>query len=395
MTLAQPRSDEGRQPATIGERAFLSVEDLSVRFPTEDGLVRAVDGVSLTLERGKTLAIVGESGSGKSVTAQAIMGLVNRRRSQVSGEIWLDGQELLGLRPAAMQELMGSEIAMIFQDPLSSLHPFFRIGDQIVEAILAHRKISRAAARKETIDMLRRVGIPAVEKRVDAFPHQLSGGMRQRVMIAMALINAPALLIADEPTTALDVTVQAQILDLIATLQKEFGTTVIMITHDLGIVADVADQVVVMYGGRIVERASVDVIYDRPEMPYTLGLLQSIPRMDRELGERLLPIRGNPPSPINLPTGCVFQPRCDYWQRVPGDACLTERPELLPSDAGHLVRCFLKPEERREIARDVKRLLEGGEAAGAIATVAEREAAAAATEEALGAEQAPAGGDAS
>ena len=386
MTLAQPRGDDGTKPsAGVRERPFLTVEDLSVRFPTEDGLVLAVDGISLTLERGKTLAIVGESGSGKSVTAQAIMGLVNRRRAHVGGQIWLDGRELLGLPQAEMQELMGSEVAMIFQDPLSSLHPFFRIGDQIVEAILAHRKIGKAAARKETMDMLRRVGIPAVERRIDAFPHQLSGGMRQRVMIAMALINSPALLIADEPTTALDVTVQAQIIELIAELQGEFGTTVIMITHDLGIVADVADEVAVMYGGRIVERAPVEVIYERPEMPYTLGLLQSIPRMDRELGERLLPIRGNPPSPINLPKGCVFQPRCDYWQRVPGDACLTERPELIATEPGHHVRCLLKVEERREIGRDVRRLLAGDAASGAIATEAERAAAAAATEQALAA----------
>jgi peptide/nickel transport system ATP-binding protein len=384
MTLAQPRSEEGKPPAAPRERPFLSVEDLSVKFPTEDGLVLAVDGISLTLEQGKTLAIVGESGSGKSVTAQAIMGLVNRRRARVGGQIWLDGRELLGLPQAEMQELMGSEVAMIFQDPLSSLHPFFRIGDQIIEAILAHRKISRAAARKETMDMLRRVGIPAVERRIDAFPHQLSGGMRQRVMIAMALINSPALLIADEPTTALDVTVQAQILELIAELQAEFGTTVIMITHDLGIVADVADDVAVMYGGRIVERAPVDVIYERPEMPYTLGLLQSIPRMDRELGDRLLPIRGNPPSPINLPVGCVFQPRCDYWQRVPDGACLTVRPDLLPTDKDHLVRCLLQPTERQQIARDVKRLLAGATGTGAVATEAERAAAAAATEEALG-----------
>lgn len=383
MNLEKARSQQVRQPAREDARPFLSVEDLSVRFPTEDGLVLAVDGVSLTLEQGKTLAIVGESGSGKSVTAQAIMGLINRRTSRVGGEIWLDGQELLGLPQAEMRELMGSQVAMVFQDPLSSLHPFFRIGDQIVEAILAHRKIGRAAARKETMDMLRRVGIPAVERRVDAFPHQLSGGMRQRVMIAMALINSPALLIADEPTTALDVTVQAQILELIAELQAEFGTTVIMITHDLGIVADVADDVAVMYGGRIVERAPVEVIYERPEMPYTLGLLQSIPRMDRELGERLLPIRGNPPSPINLPRGCVFQPRCDYWQRVPEEACLTARPELVPSEPGHFVRCLLKPEERREIASDVRRLLAGAATSGAVATEAERAAAAAATAEAL------------
>jgi peptide/nickel transport system ATP-binding protein len=348
--------------ATSGslDRPFLSVTDLSVAFPTEDGLVHAVDGVSLSVERGKTLAIVGESGSGKSVTAQAIMGLVNRKAAKVSGEIWLDGQELIGLPQDEIQELMGSEIAMIFQDPMSSLHPFYRIGDQIVEAIRAHRSVGAAQARKETIEMLRRVGIPAVERRVDAYPHQLSGGMRHRVMIAMALINSPALLIADEPTTALDVTVQAQILELISRLQAEFGTTVILITHDLGIVADVADDVAVMYGGRIVEVAPTGVLYDRPEMPYTLGLLSSIPRMDRVLPERLDPIRGNPPSPINLPKGCVFQPRCNYWERVPGDACLTDRPELLESEPDHFVRCHLQIEERQQISQDVRQALAGG-----------------------------------
>jgi peptide/nickel transport system ATP-binding protein len=341
------------------QRPFLSVTDLSVAFPTEDGLVQAVDGVSLAVERGKTLAIVGESGSGKSVTAQAIMGLVNRKAAKVSGEIWLDGQELIGLPQNEVQQLMGSQIAMIFQDPMSSLHPFYRVGDQIVEAIRAHRDVGKAAARRETIDMLRRVGIPAVERRVDAYPHQLSGGMRQRVMIAMALINSPALLIADEPTTALDVTVQAQILELISSLQDEFGTTVIMITHDLGIVADVADEVAVMYGGRIVEVAPTDVLYDRPEMPYTLGLLSSIPRMDKVLPERLDPIRGNPPSPIRLPKGCVFQPRCDYSDRVAGGACLTVRPDLLPSGPDHSVRCHLRIEERQQIAQDVLRILAG------------------------------------
>jgi peptide/nickel transport system ATP-binding protein len=342
------------------DRPFLSVNNLSVSFPTEDGLVHAVDGVSLSVERGKTLAIVGESGSGKSVTAQAIMGLVNRKAAKISGEIWLDGQELIGLPQDEVQELMGMEIAMIFQDPMSSLHPFYRIGDQIGEAIRAHRPIGKAEARKETIQMLRHVGIPAVERRVDAYPHQLSGGMRQRVMIAMALINSPALLIADEPTTALDVTVQAQILELISRLQGEFGTTVILITHDLGIVADVADDVAVMYGGRIVELAPTGTLYDQPEMPYTLGLLSSVPRMDQKLPERLDPIRGNPPSPIKLPKGCVFQPRCNYWERVAGDACKTERPELLESDPEHFVRCHLKVEERKQISREVKQVLAGG-----------------------------------
>lgn len=343
-----------------GTRPFLSVEDLAVAFPTEDGLVRAVDGVSFSMDKGDTLAIVGESGSGKSVTAQTIMGLVDRARAQVSGEIWLDDRELSALDRAEMQSLMGDEIAMIFQDPMSSLHPFKRVGDQIIEAILAHHRMGAKEARAKTIDMLRRVGIPAVERRVDAYPHQLSGGMRQRVMIAMALINHPTLLIADEPTTALDVTVQAQILELIKSLQDEFDITVIMITHDLGIVAEVADQVAVMYGGRIVERAPAGILYARPEMPYTLGLLSSVPRMDRELGRRLDPIRGNPPSPIRLPPGCVFQPRCDYWERVPGDACKTVRPELLPSEPNHLVRCHLGVEERRQIARDTLRGLSEG-----------------------------------
>jgi peptide/nickel transport system ATP-binding protein len=341
------------------ERPFLSVTDLTVAFPTEDGLVRAVDGVSLSLEKGKTLAIVGESGSGKSVTAQAIMGLVNRKAAEVKGEIWLDGQELVGLPQDEVQELMGDQVAMIFQDPMSSLHPFYRIGDQIVEAIRAHRSVSKAFARRETLEMLRHVGIPAPERRIDAYPHQLSGGMRQRVMIAMALINSPALLIADEPTTALDVTVQAQIMELIQSLQAEFGTTVILITHDLGIVADVADDVAVMYGGRIVELAPARVLYDDPEMPYTLGLLSSIPRMDREPNKRLEPIRGNPPSPIKLPKGCVFQPRCNYFERVPGGRCFTDRPELLESGPDHLVRCHIPHEERMQIADTVMAGLAG------------------------------------
>jgi peptide/nickel transport system ATP-binding protein len=342
-----------------GDRSFLEVNDLAVAFPTEDGLVRAVDGVSLSVEKGKTLAIVGESGSGKSVTAQAIMGLVNRKAAKVSGEIWLDGQELIALPQEEVQELMGSEIAMIFQDPMSSLHPFYRIGDQIAEAIRAHRQVGRAAARRETLEMLRHVGIPAVERRIDAYPHQLSGGMRQRVMIAMALINSPALLIADEPTTALDVTVQAQILELISRLQGEFGTTVILITHDLGIVADVADEVAVMYGGRIVERAPTTVLYHEPEMPYTLGLLSSVPRMDRDLMDRLSPIRGNPPSPINLPKGCVFAPRCNYADRT-GGLSQSTRPELLESSPDHLVRCHLPPDERRRISQEVLSVLSGG-----------------------------------
>jgi peptide/nickel transport system ATP-binding protein len=347
------------QPHDAAERPFLTVSNLEVQFPTEDGLVRAVDGVSFTVERGKTLAIVGESGSGKSVTAQAIMGLVNSRTATVTGEIWLDGQEMIGMSEDDVRGLRGEQVAMIFQDPMSSLHPFYKIGDQITEAIGAHRSISKEAARKETLDMLRHVGIPAAERRIDAYPFQLSGGMRQRVMIAMALINSPALLIADEPTTALDVTVQAQILELIARLQVEFGITVILITHDLGIVADVADEVAVMYGGRIVERGPTRLLYADPEMPYTLGLLSSVPRMDKELLDRLDPIRGNPPSPINLPKGCVFKPRCNYSDRVPNNACAEVRPELLPTGPNHLVRCHLQPEERRRISQEVLTVLAG------------------------------------
>jgi peptide/nickel transport system ATP-binding protein len=357
--VTTPATTPVAHPGPKADRPFLSVENLAVSFPTEDGLVKAVDGVSFSLEKGRTLAIVGESGSGKSVTAQAIMGLIDRGRANVTGEIWIDGEELVGMPREDVQKEMGSEIAMIFQDPMSSLHPFYRVGDQIIEAIQAHRPISKQAARKETIDMLRRVGIPAVEQRVDAYPHQLSGGMRQRVMIAMALINSPALLIADEPTTALDVTVQAQILELIGRMQGEFGISVILITHDLGIVADVADHVAVMYGGRIVEVAPTPVLYADPEMPYTLGLLASVPRMDRELTERLEPISGNPPSPIRLPAGCVFEPRCKYAQ-LAGDVCKTDRPELLPAGPNHLVRCHLPAEARQRIAKDALKVIDGG-----------------------------------
>jgi len=345
---------------TTTERPFLSVNDVSVQFPTEDGLVQAVDHVSFNLEKGKTLAIVGESGSGKSVTAQAIMGLIDRKTAKVSGEIWLNNVDLVSLTTAEMQALRGKEVAMIFQDPMSSLHPFYRVGDQIVEAMTAHRKVNPREAKREVVDMFKRVGIPAAERRVDAYPHQLSGGMRQRVMIAMALINSPELLIADEPTTALDVTVQAQILELIQDLQREFGTTVIMITHDLGIVADVADEVAVMYGARIVEMAPTETIFNEPEMPYTLGLLASIPRMDMEAGSRLQPIPGNPPSPIRLPKGCVFAPRCQYAAMTNG-LSETVRPELLPAGPDHFVRCHLPAATRQKIASDVLDVLAAGQ----------------------------------
>ena len=360
MTLAQPRSEPGKPAAGNRDRPFLSVEDLVVRFPTDDGLVHAVEGVSLSVARGKTLAIVGESGSGKSVTAQAIMGLIDRKAASVSGEVWLDDEELVAMPDDAVRRLRGSKMAMIFQDPMSSLHPFYRVGAQLTEAALVHQSLSKSDARSLAIEMLRRVGIPGPERRVDDYPHQLSGGMRQRVMIAMALINSPALLIADEPTTALDVTVQAQILELITTLQAESDTAVILITHDLGIVADVADEVVVMYGGRLVEAAPTQRLYYHPEMPYTLGLLSSVPRMDRERADRLDPIPGNPPSAINLPAGCVFFPRCTYSDRVPDGACASRNPDLIATEPDHLVRCHLPSEERRQIADNVLGSLVGG-----------------------------------
>ena len=308
-------------------QAFLDVRDLRVQFPTEDGLVNAVDGVDFSVEKGKTLAIVGESGSGKSVTSQAIMGLINRKTAKMTGEVYLDGEELVGARPEQVRSLRGKRMAMIFQDPLSSLHPFYSIGKQLAEAVLVHQKVSKSEAYGQARDMLARVGIPNPERRIKDYPHNLSGGMRQRVMIAMALLNSPELLIADEPTTALDVTVQAQILDLLRDLQDEFGTAIVLITHDLGVVADMADDVVVMYGGRVVERGSVQDIYYRPEMPYTWGLLGSVPRMDVDRGERLQPIPGQPPSLIRLPKGCVFRPRCPYHElcRATG-ATPTARP---------------------------------------------------------------------
>ena len=348
--MRQP--DLQRQTEPSAPAPYLSVNNLSVQFPTEDGLVHAVEGVTMSVERGKTLAVVGESGSGKSVTALAIMGLLNRKSAKVTGEVWIDGQEMVGLSDGEVRKLRGSKMAMIFQDPMSSLHPFYRVGAQLAEAAQVHRKLSKSAARAEAIDMLSRVGIPAPKRRVDDYPHQLSGGMRQRVMIAMALINSPALLIADEPTTALDVTVQAQILDLIAKLQSEFNTAVVLITHDLGIVADVADEVQVMYAARVVESAPTSKLYASPEMPYTLGLLASIPRMDREATDRLDPIRGNPPSPIRHPSGCVFHPRCKYTELVPDNACAEVRPELLESEPEHVVRCHLPTETRKRIAKE-------------------------------------------
>ncbi|ADG88560.1 dipeptide/oligopeptide/nickel ABC transporter ATP-binding protein [Thermobispora bispora] len=328
--------------------SFLEVKDLRIHFPTDDGLVKAVDGLSFSLERGRTLGIVGESGSGKSVTSLGILGLHKGTRARISGEIWLDGEELVGASPERVRALRGKKMAMIFQDPLTALHPYYTVGEQIIEAYRVHHNVSKAAARRHAIDMLGRVGIPQPDKRVDSYPHEFSGGMRQRAMIAMALCCDPELLIADEPTTALDVTVQAQILDLMRDLQREVNAALIIITHDLGVVAELADEVLVMYAGRCVEHGTVEDIFERPEHPYTWGLLGSMPRLDREPSERLMPIRGLPPSLINVPPGCAFHVRCDYPDRV-GERCRTEVPDLLQTGPGHALRCHLDRAERRAI----------------------------------------------
>jgi peptide/nickel transport system ATP-binding protein len=327
---------------------YLEVRDLRIHFPTDDGLVKAVDGVSFSLSEGRTLGIVGESGSGKSVSSLGILGLYNRKNSKISGEIWLDGQEIVNASAEQVRRMRGRKMAMIFQDPLSSLNPFYTIGDQIIEAYRLHNDVTKQVAHKHAVEMLERVGIPQPDRRVDDYPHHFSGGMRQRAMIAMALSCDPQLLIADEPTTALDVTVQAQILDLIRDLQEEFNSAVIMITHDLGVVAEVADDVLVMYGGKPVEFGDVDTLFHRPEHPYTWGLMGSMPRLDRPPTERLLPIKGTPPSLINLPSGCAFHPRCAYRELNNGKS-EAEVPQLLESVPGHKVACHLPRERRQQI----------------------------------------------
>jgi peptide/nickel transport system ATP-binding protein len=344
---------------TTAPSSFLELRDLRIHFPTEDGLVKSVDGLSFTLDRGKTLGIVGESGSGKSVTSLGILGLHKGGRAKISGEIWLDGEELVGASPDHVRTLRGKKMAMIFQDPLSSMHPFYTVGAQIVEAYRIHHNVTKKVARKHAIDLLGRVGIPQPDKRVDSYPHEFSGGMRQRAMIAMALSCDPELLIADEPTTALDVTVQAQILDLMLDLQREFNSALIVITHDLGVVAELSDEILVMYGGKCIEYGTAEDIFYRPEHPYAWGLLGSMPRLDREPTERLLPIKGTPPSLINVPSGCAFNPRCAFCDRTKGKAT-TEVPQLLETEGGHLVRCHLPREERRAIwENEIKPKMEG------------------------------------
>ena len=317
----------------------LEVKDLTVTFATADGLVQAVRGVSFTLKAGQTLGVVGESGSGKSVTMQTIIGLT--RGAQISGQAIFEGQDLLAMSDDSLRQVRGAEISMIFQDPLSSLHPYYRVGWQIVEMIRAHQDISARAARLRAIELLRLVGIPQPERRVDDYPHQFSGGMRQRAMIAMALANTPKLLIADEPTTALDVTVQAQIIDLMQSLQRELGTTIIMVTHDLRVVADIADEVIVMYAGKAVEKADRRTLFYRAHHPYTRGLMGSLPGKGAA-HERLNPIQGQPPSLIRIPKGCPFHPRCPFVM----DRCLTEEPQLIKVgvDEDHRSACWLPPD---------------------------------------------------
>ncbi len=346
-----PSGEPDDRPAVPAQRsdqdAYLRVDDLRVRFDTSDGVVRAVDGVSFSVDRGRTLGIVGESGSGKSVTSLAILGLHDPKRTTITGEISVGGRQVVGLADEEVRRLRGRDMAMIFQDPLSALHPYYTVGRQIAEAYRVHHpKANRREARQRAVDMLDRVGIPQPARRFDQYPHEFSGGMRQRAMIAMSLVNDPALLIADEPTTALDVTVQAQILDLLADLQAEFHSAIILITHDLGVVGQVADDVLVMYGGRAVERGSVEQVLRSPQHPYTWGLLSSVPSLHGDADADLVPIPGNPPSLINLPQGCAFHPRCRYADRA-GSRSRTDVPELRPAGAaGHLVACHLGEEER-------------------------------------------------
>jgi peptide/nickel transport system ATP-binding protein len=326
--------------------ALLEVRNLRTYFRVDGGEMRAVDDVSFSVESGRTLGIVGESGCGKSVTALSIMGLIPKPPGRIAGgEIRFEGRNLLELPPQAMRDLRGDRISMIFQEPMTSLNPAFTIGDQVVEVLMRHRRVDAARAKTLAIDMLRRVRIPSPETRYDDHPHRLSGGMRQRVMIAMALACGPALLIADEPTTALDVTIQAQILELMRALREETGTAIVLITHDLGVVAEIADEVVVMYAGRVVERAPVAALFANAQHPYTIGLLGSIPQLHREQA-RLAAIEGQVPNPMAQLEGCRFHPRCPFAV----DRCRREEPPLIPIEAHHHAACWLAPLTGDEVA---------------------------------------------
>jgi peptide/nickel transport system ATP-binding protein len=330
---------------------LLSVEDLRVSFATDDGVVHAVDGISYEVYPGKTLGIVGESGSGKSVSSLTTIGLTRGRNATISGRMMFGDKDLLTLPDEELRRIRGNDIAMIFQDPLSSLHPFYKVGAQLVEAVLTHRSVGKAAARARALELLELVGIPDPKRRIDAYPHQYSGGMRQRAMIAMALANEPKLLFADEPTTALDVTVQAQILQLLEELQQRLGMAIVIITHDLGVVAEIADEIAVMYAGRIVERAPTREVFSAPQHPYTWGLLRSIPRLDLPRDEELTPIPGRPPSLIQRPSGCYFHPRCPYVQ--PDHKRIDPRLEPIPGSPEHKVACLLTTEQRTSIWRGI------------------------------------------
>ncbi len=329
------------------EGPLLRVEELRVEFPTEDGIVHAVDGITYQVHKGRTLGIVGESGSGKTVSSLTTLGLTRRQGARISGRILFEGKDLVTLPEDELRAIRGNDIAMVFQDPLSSLHPLYRVGRQLAEAVRAHRDVSKAKARERAVELLGFVGIPDPARRVDEYPHEFSGGMRQRVMIAMALANEPKLLIADEPTTALDVTVQAQILALMERLQRELGMAIVIITHDLGVVAEMADDIAVMYAGRIVETASATRVFSAPEHPYTWGLLKSIPRLDGSREEDLVPIPGTPPSLINPPSGCHFHPRCPYAQ--PDHARIDPALEPVPDEPSHHVACLLEADVRRRL----------------------------------------------
>jgi peptide/nickel transport system ATP-binding protein len=358
--------------------ALLVVEDLRVEFPTPDGVVHAVDGISYTIDTAGTLGIVGDSGSGKTVAALTLIGLTRTQGANVTGRIVFSGRDLLTVSKDELRHVRGNEIAMIFQDPLSSLHPQFRVGSQLVEAMRTHRAITRAAARARAVELLELVGIPDPLRLVDQYPHEFSGGMRQRVMIAMALANEPKLLIADEPTTALDVTVQAQILALLERLRRELGMAIITITHDLGVVAQIADQIAVMYAGRIVETADTRRLFGSPQHPYTWGLLRSIPSLEGPRGIELVPIPGRPPSLIRRPSGCHFHPRCAF--ALPSHATIDPPLEAVAGAPGHMAACLLdaaqrdaawgemraghSPEQAREAAGIAEPAITATEAAG-------------------------------
>jgi peptide/nickel transport system ATP-binding protein len=330
---------------------LLRINDLRVAFPTDDGLVRAVDGVSLSVSSGETVAIVGESGSGKTVTSLSVMGLHKKGSAEMSGSISVahDGGflDVISASEEEIRSMRGRSVAMIFQDPMSALHPYYKIGAQLAEAYLVHNPGKKKEAISRAIEMLDLVGISEPAQRAKEFPHQFSGGMRQRVMIAMALMNSPKMLIADEPTTALDVTVQAQILTLLASLQKEFNMGILLITHDLGVVAQVSEKVNVMYAGRIVEQGGVDDIFYNPMHPYNLGLLKSVPRISATGSERLKAIPGQPPSLISLPAGCAFAPRCEYIKFADSNACATQMPALVGTSASHTSRCHIDESKRQ------------------------------------------------